>query len=224
MPQEQFQRERSKIKLPVQRVQKKIKVPQLQLAQETMRSEIRRTTLEKTFEEQDTLSQAVVRIVNEAARDQERQWRCRRKPNTAEVKETSRAKSAWHEESNKIATVLNNIHQFKIPAHRLGRGGSARKINKHVSDDVNKHPVENKCDLRPMPSKIKEAKDYSKSETEMVDVTWTHFQGTISIIEKEIAKNHTFLQKEIGTRNTNYVTAALIMMKISRSIVFSKQC
>ena len=36
-----------------------------------MRSEIRRTTLEKTFEEQDTLSQAVVRIVNEAARDQE---------------------------------------------------------------------------------------------------------------------------------------------------------
>ena len=36
-----------------------------------MRSEIRRTTLEKTLEKQDTLSQAVVRIVNEAARDQE---------------------------------------------------------------------------------------------------------------------------------------------------------
>ena len=36
-----------------------------------MRSEIRRTTLEETFEQQDTLSQGVVKIVNEAARDQE---------------------------------------------------------------------------------------------------------------------------------------------------------
>ena len=36
-----------------------------------MRSEIRRTTLEKTFERQGTLSQTVVRIVKEAARDQE---------------------------------------------------------------------------------------------------------------------------------------------------------
>ena len=36
-----------------------------------MRSKIRRTTLEKSFEEQDTLSQAVVRIVKKAAIDQE---------------------------------------------------------------------------------------------------------------------------------------------------------
>ena len=34
-------------------------------------SEIRCRKLEKTFREQGTLSQAVVRIVNEAARDQE---------------------------------------------------------------------------------------------------------------------------------------------------------
>ena len=60
--------------------------------------------------------------------------------------------------------------------------------------------------------RTKEAKDYSKSETEMVDVMDT-LQQSISIIEKEKAKNHTCLQKEIGTRNTNYVTAALIMMK-----------
>ena len=39
--------------------------------QETMRSEISRVKLEKTFGEQGTLSQAFVRIVNEAARDQE---------------------------------------------------------------------------------------------------------------------------------------------------------
>ena len=69
-----------------------------------MRSEIGRMTLEKTFGEQGTLSQAGVRIVNEAARDQE----CNgdaggsRSPQTcgdlAEVKETSRAKSIWHED------------------------------------------------------------------------------------------------------------------------------
>ena len=41
------------------------------LQKKRMRSESRRTTLEKTLEEQGTLSQAVVRIDNEAARDQE---------------------------------------------------------------------------------------------------------------------------------------------------------
>ena len=56
-----------------------------------------------------------------------RQWRCRRKPNTANVrrscrvKETNRAISIWHEESNQIATALDNIHQFEIPEHILNR-------------------------------------------------------------------------------------------------------
>ena len=36
------------------------------------------------------------------------------------------------------------------------------------------------------------------------------FQHVISVIEKEMAKNPKFLQKEIGTRNTNNVTVALI--------------
>ena len=42
------------------------------------------------------------------------------------MKETSRAKSIWHEESNKIVTVLSSIHQFKIPAHMLKRSRSAQ--------------------------------------------------------------------------------------------------
>ena len=60
----------------------------------------------------------------------------------AEVEETSRAKSIWFEESNQIATVLNSILQFKIPAHMLNRSRNAQEINKHVSDGVNEHPVE----------------------------------------------------------------------------------
>ena len=55
-------------------------------------------------------------------------------------------------------------------------------------------------------------KNFSKSEAESVDVIDT-LQRTISIIEKEIAKNPTFLQKEIDTRNTNNVIAALIIRK-----------
>ena len=57
MPQEQFPR-----------VQKKIQIPQLQLAQEEMRTKMAHTTLEKTFEERATLNQSVVRIVNGTAR------------------------------------------------------------------------------------------------------------------------------------------------------------
>ena len=66
-----------------------------------------------------------------------RQWRCRRKPNAANVwrscrseglKETSRTKSTRREESSKIAIVLNNSHQFKIPEHMLNRNRSTQDI------------------------------------------------------------------------------------------------
>ena len=98
--------------------------------------------------------------------------------------------------------MLNNIHQFKILAHRLNRSRNAQEINKHVSDGF-------RAENKPKTAKTKEAKDFRKSEAELVDVMDT-FQRVISIIEKEMAKNFTFLQKEIGTRNTNYATVALI--------------
>ena len=77
--------------------------------------------------------------------------------------------------------------------------------------------------MRPKPLKTTEAKDFSKSEAEMVDVMDT-LQHMISIIEKEVAKSLTFLQKEIDTRNTNKATVALIMIDFNaspfRSILF----
>ena len=51
----------------------------------------------------------------------------------------------------------------------INQSRSAKEIKKHVSDGVNKHPVDNKCDLKPKPAKTKEAKNFSKSEAEMVD-------------------------------------------------------
>ena len=56
-------------------------------------------------------------------------------------------------------------------------------IDQHISDGVNK--------LKTV--KTKEAKVFSKSEAELVDVMDT-FQHAISISEKEIAKNLAFLQ------------------------------
>ena len=69
-------------------------------------------------------------------------------------------------------------------------------------------------------AKTKEAKDFSKSEAELVVVMET-LQHVISIIEKEMNKNSAFLQKEIDTRNTNKAT---VMIKTSMPIAPSKQC
>ena len=51
-----------------------------------------------------------------------------------------------------------------------------------------------------------EAKDFSQSEAELVDV----LQRAISIIQKETTKNPAFLRREIDTQNINIVVAALI--------------
>ena len=88
---------------------------------------------------------------------------------------------------------MNNIHQFKIPAHRLNRSRSAQEINKHVSDDV-------RAENKPKTAKTKEAKDFNTSEAELVDVMDT-FQHGISIIEKEMAKNQKGKSTH-GTRTT----------------------
>ena len=130
MPQEQFQR-----------VQKKIELPHLQLAQEEMRSNIGRTARERwkrpskseilrirlltglLTEKPDFLASSLRMERSSLPLRPSRHWRCRRKPSDANVrrscrvKETSRAKSVWPEESHKIAIVLSSNHQLKIPEH-----------------------------------------------------------------------------------------------------------
>ena len=71
MPQGQFQRVKPNQKPSPAQSREFTRSPQSLLTQETMRPEIRLMKLEKTFREQGTFSQAVVRIVNEAARDRE---------------------------------------------------------------------------------------------------------------------------------------------------------
>ena len=46
----------------------------------------------------------------------------------------------------------------------------------------------------------KEAKDYRKSEAEMVDEAGT-LKRALSIIQREMSKNHAFLQKKIDTKH-----------------------
>ena len=144
-----------------------------------------------------------------------RQWRCRRKPNTAEVKQTNREKSIRRDENQHDWDSVEQHSSAQDPGALLNRSRSAQEINKHVSDGI-------RAENKPKAAKTKEAKDFSKLEAEMVVVMDT-LRRTISIIEKEIAKNPTFLQKDIDTRNTNNATVLLIMVKTSMSIAFSKQ-
>ena len=98
-------------------------------------------------------------------------------------------------ENNQIATVLNSIHQFKIQAHRLNRRRSAHEINKHVSDGVYKRPAENKLDF--------DAKDFSKSEVEFVDVKdtlQTLFQ-TLRDVERDGQESYILAE---GNRHTEH--------------------
>ena len=120
------------------------------------------------------------------------------------MKKTSRAKSIRRNGKQQYCDSVEQHPPVKIPAHRLNRSRSALKRSTKTV-------------------KTREATDFSKSEAEMVDVMDT-LQHVISIIGKEMAKNVTFLQKEIGTRNKTNVMAALIMIKTSMSMAFSKQC
>ena len=140
---------------------------------------------------------------------------------------------------------MNNRCQFKIQAHMLNRNRSSQdstevydvtskesfnkvkvrlgEINKHVSDGINKLPIENKFDLTSQKVQPKdEAKDFSKSEAKLVGVMDT-LQHAVSIIEKEMVKNLAFLEKEIDRRNTNKIMAALIIRETSKSRAFSEQ-
>ena len=88
--------------------------------------------------------------------------------------------------------MLNSIHQFKIPAHMVNRSRSAQEINQfHLRQEINK----------PKTVKTQEAKNFSKSEAELVDVMDT-LQHAISIIEKEIAKSLRILAE--GNRHTEH--------------------
>ena len=99
-------------------------------------------------------------------------------------------------------------------------GAQAQSKQKHTRDQ----PVYLRQEINKSKTvKTKEAKDLSKSKTEMVDVMDT-LKHVISIIEKEMAKNPTFLQKGVDTRNTNDATVALIIKKTLLSISFSKHC
>ena len=73
-------------------------------------------------------------------------------------------------------------------------------------------PARSHCRIRKLTAaravREQEAKDFSKSETPLLDVVDTLQRG-ISVIQKEMAKNTAFLQKKIDTRTINNVVAAL---------------
>ena len=188
-----------------------------------------RMTLEKTLEERDTLNQAVVRIVNETAKawsiecfrhviqgiiplaSIKQAMETQAEADRSKVKETSRVKSMWNDERQQDCEVLNNSCQFKIQPHMLNRNRSSQDIT-GAHDVTSKEAFNNESlnwarstSMSPTVStktvRTKEAKDFIKSEVEMVDVMDT-LQHAISIMKKEIAKSPTILAE--GYRHTEY--------------------
>ena len=141
MPQEQFQR-----------VPKKLEIPQQHLTQEAMRSKIAHTTLEKTFEKArysqsgccldcqrnspelgaSNVSGMRFKISSLSPRPR-RQWRCRRKPNAANVRSSCRREGDQQRQNQFGATKMNNIYQFKIQAHRA-QSKQKRTRDQHTKD------------------------------------------------------------------------------------------
>ena len=80
-------------------------------------------------------------------------------------------------------------------------------INKNILDD-----------------KISSENESHKKKRKTLNDSGKNTSDVMSNVEKETVKNPAFLQKEIDTRNTNYVMTALIIHKTSMSIAFSKQC
>ena len=127
-----------------------------------MRSEIGSMTLEQTFEERDTLNQAVVRIANETARawiieclqcgirdiiplasikqamEMQAEAEHSKRAEGLQSEEDQQSKINRHEESNEIATVLNNSYQFKIPEHMLNRNRSSQDYDVTGKESFNK--------------------------------------------------------------------------------------
>ena len=75
---------------------------------------------------------------------------------------------------------------------------------------------------KPKTVKTEEAKNFSKSEAEMIDVIDT-LQRLISIIDRRWPRTQLSFRREL-TRNTNNTTVTLIIRKTSMFIAFSKQC
>ena len=148
--------------------------------------------LEKTFGEQGTLSQDCQRV---SQRSRGR-WICRRKPSTSNVrrvcrvKETSRAKSIRRNEEQQDCDRVEQHSSVRDP------GAQAQSKQKCTGDQQSMSPT-----VSTKTVKTKEAKDFSKSETEMLDVMDT-LQHAISIIEKELAKSPTSCKRKSthGTR------------------------
>ena len=128
-----------------------------------------------------------------------------RKPSTSNVrsacrvKKTSRAKLIQRIEEQQDCDIVEQHSSVQVP------GAHAQPKRKRTV-------------------KTKEAKNFSKSEAEMVDVMDT-LQRVISIIEKEIAKNLCILAE--GNRHTEHEQrhgSVDHKRKTSMSIAFSKQC
>ena len=154
-----------------------------------MRAEIRRMKLEKTFVRADgTLSQTVVRNVNEAVRDQEGCQDAgndeRRRSDRDQQIEINLTRGKQPDRDSVVQRAVSSRSRLCI----FSTVAEAHKRSTSMSPAVSTKTA-----------KTKEAKGFSKSEAELAVVMYT-LSDVISIVEKEIAKNSCILEE--GNRYT----------------------
>ena len=121
MAQEQFQR-----------VQKKIQIPQLQLAQEAMRSKTAHTTPEKTLDGRDALNQAVFRTVNGTARSWSIQYEIREIISPASTKQAMKMQAEAEHRKREEILQSEGDQQSEISLAR-GKQQDCDRVEQHSS-------------------------------------------------------------------------------------------
>ena len=122
------------------------------------------------------------------------------------MKETSRAKTTWRDEDPQDWDSIEQQLSVQDP-------GTHAQPKQNRTRDQQAKDCENQRSER----------HQQMRSCGMVHVMDT-LQHAISIIEKEVAKNLTFLKKELDTRNTNNATVALIIIMKTQCQQLSANC
>ena len=156
-----------------------------------MLSEIRRMKLRNVLQRSRFSQSGCCQDCQRSSQRSRKQWRCKRKPNTAEVTDTRRTKSIWHEKQPDCNSVEQHPSVQNPGTQAQSKQKCTREINKHVSDGVYMHPVENKCDV--------EAKDFSKFEGGFPDVKDTLQRSLQSLRKRYPSTLHSCRKKSAHT-------------------------
>ena len=147
-----------------------------------MLSEIRRMKLRNVLPRARFSQSGCCQDCQRSSQRSKKQWRCRRKPNTAEVTDTRRTKSMWYEKRPDCDSVEQHS-SCQNPGAQSSIETETHRRSTSMSQTVS---TSRSAGLQQIRTRVGRCPGHTS------DVT--------SNVEKEISKYPTFLQKEIDTQ------------------------